>query len=301
MISSCVVRDNRSGFGAGFTIIQGASPRINGCRILNNFTTIYGSGFYIQDGAPEIMDCEIADNSVAAEGSSAGILCSGESAVTITRCTFRGNITPGKGFTAGALYCGYGTCTITDCKFIDNRAGNGGGAFCSGGQATFTRCLFVGNRAEMWGGAIHAGYGSDVTLASCTLVRNSAGLAGGGIYTSWGNVEARNTIVAFGVAGEAVGCDYGVAELACCDIYGNLGGDWMGCIAEQAGISGNLAVDPLFCSLAGDDFRLDAASPCSPDHAGDCGLIGALPVGCGATAVVPTTWGRVKAAFGPGR
>ena len=301
LITNCVIRDNHSSVGAGLYIIQGASPRIQSCQILSNFATIYGSGIYIQDGAPEIVDCEIADNMVDADGSSAGILCSGTPAVTIARCTFRANITPGKGFTAGALYCGYGTYAITDCRFIDNRAGNGGGVFCSGGQVVFTRCLFVGNRAELWGGAIHAGYGSDVTLASCTLVSNSAGDAGGGIYASWGNVEARNTIITFGLEGEAVACRDGLTELACCDIYDNAGGDWVGCIAKQADILGNFTADPLFCSVTGGDYHLDAASPCSPEHSGDCGLVGAFPVGCGSTAVNPTTWGRVKATFGKAR
>ena len=299
-IVSCVIRDNRSDNGAGICIIQGASPRIDGCRILGNYTTSYGSGIYVQDGAPEIVDCEIADNSVSSEGSSAGILCSGVSTVRIDRCTFRNNVVSGKGYLAGALYCGFGTYTVTDCTFIENRAGNGGGTVCGGGQTTFIRCLFVGNRAEMLGGAILASTGL-VSITNCTLVGNSAGIAGGGIYVDWGSVEARNSIVAFGAEGEAVVCGHGPADLTCCDIYGNADGDWKGCIAQQAGVAGNLAADPLFCMMTGYDFHLDDASPCSPAHAGDCGLIGALPVGCGATAVAPTTWGRLKAAFGVDR
>jgi hypothetical protein len=246
------------------------------------------------------MDCEVTDNSASVEGASAGIFCTGESRVTIQRCTFRNNVVSGKGYLAGALYCGFGTHTVTDCAFIENKAGNGGGAACSGGEAVFNRCLFVDNRAEMWGGAIFVSF-SQVRIENCTLVGNSAGLTSGGIYVDWGSVEARNTIVAFGPGGGAVFCGNGSVELVCCDIYGNVGGDWTGCIAQQAGVSGNLAADPLFCSMMGEDFHLDEASPCAPNHAGDCGLIGALGVGCGATAVAPTTWGRVKATYGSGR
>ena len=44
-------------------------------------------------------------------------------------------------------------------------------------------------------------------------------------------------------------------------------------------------------------LTLDEASPCAPANSGGCGLIGALPVGCGATAVEPATWGGIKASF----
>lgn len=75
--------------------------------------------------------------------------------------------------------------------------------------------------------------------------------------------------------------------LECTDIYGNALGDWVGLIAGQAGLNGNLGVDPCFCDPATDDFTLDAASPCAPEHSGGCGLIGAHPVGCGLTPVAP--------------
>ena len=49
--------------------------------------------------------------------------------------------------------------------------------------------------------------------------------------------------------------------------------------------------------MANGDYTIHADSPCAPEHAGDCGLIGALPVGCGVTAVEPTTWGAIKTSF----
>jgi hypothetical protein len=107
-----------------------------------------------------------------------------------------------------------------------------------------------------------------------------------------------NTIISFSVQGSAVVCDeYSTATLACCDLYDNEGGDWIGRIANQYGINDNISEDPLFCDMAGGDFTIDAASPCAPAHSGGCGLIGALPVGCGATAVESATWGAIKAGF----
>jgi hypothetical protein len=68
--------------------------------------------------------------------------------------------------------------------------------------------------------------------------------------------------------------------LTCCDVYGNAGGDWVGYIADQAGINGNFSADPLFCDTANGDLHIFNASPCAPAN-NSCGvLIGALDVGC---------------------
>jgi hypothetical protein len=85
--------------------------------------------------------------------------------------------------------------------------------------------------------------------------------------------------------------------LICCDLYGNEGGNWIGCIADQYGVNGNMSEDPLFCDPDNEDFTLREDSPCAPANSGGCGLIGAVPVGCGATALEPTTWGAIKASF----
>ncbi|MBM3318277.1 MAG: hypothetical protein FJY75_10555, partial [Candidatus Eisenbacteria bacterium] len=53
--------------------------------------------------------------------------------------------------------------------------------------------------------------------------------------------------------------------------------------------------DPLFCDPENLDLRLHSDSPCAPG--GECGLMGALPIGCGPTPAEATTWGRVKVLF----
>ncbi len=113
-----------------------------------------------------------------------------------------------------------------------------------------------------------------------------------------GDLRAENAILAFGTAGGAIYFDGGgAATLTCCDIYGNVGGDWVGPIADQYGIDGNISADPLFCGIGGDDLRLHTDSPCAPGHNPDCGLIGAWPVGCEPTPVEVMTWGGIKALF----
>jgi hypothetical protein len=53
----------------------------------------------------------------------------------------------------------------------------------------------------------------------CTLVGNVAGHY---------QFVMENTIVAFSIQGPGVASHEGYAELACCDIFGNAGGDWVG-------------------------------------------------------------------------
>jgi hypothetical protein len=92
-----------------------------------------------------------------------------------------------------------------------------------------------------------------------------------------------NCVVAFN-GGAAVHCIEQRAELTltCNDFYNNADGDWTGCVADLLGSDGNFWADPLFCDQLNplEPFALAANSPCAPENNPDCGLIGALPVGC---------------------
>ena len=70
--------------------------------------------------------------------------------------------------------------------------------------------------------------------------------------------------------------------LTCCNVFGNVGGDYVECIAEQDTMNSNISLDPLFCDAANGDFRLQDDSPCAPFSPPnpDCDLIGAWGVGC---------------------
>jgi hypothetical protein len=108
-----------------------------------------------------------------------------------------------------------------------------------------------------------------------------------------------NSIIAYGLGGQAVLLlGGGTAGLSCCNIFDNEGGDWVGDIAGQLGVDGNVSVDPELCSTTpGDDtnWTLQSDSPCAAENNPGCGQVGAWPVGCGASAVEPATWGRIKA------
>ena len=87
-------------------------------------------------------------------------------------------------------------------------------------------------------------------------------------------------------------------------LHGNAGGDWIGGIAGQLGVSGNFSADPLFCDPDNGDFTLSSQSPCLPGNhpdGADCGLIGALGQGCDPVSVEPETWAGIKSRYRGGR
>ena len=205
---------------------------------------------------------------------------------TLVRCRITGNsASVGGGLALG----GHGVPTLTECEITGNSAVYGGGLLGQVVTATLTGCTFSANDADSSGGGIYASL-SDLTLDGCTFHGNAAALDGGALY---GDLETvitlANTILSFGPAAEAVWCDEtSFATATCCDVFGNVGGDWVGALAGQDGANGNFSADPGFCDAAAGDLGLRADSPCLDGRhpVGDpCGRIGAWDEACGATAV----------------
>jgi hypothetical protein len=245
---------------------HGASPTVRDCVFRDNYCFWFGAGIHCANGSPLIEGCLFEDNSA---GSAAGVSVGWGSSPTIRGCLFRRNSV--RLFGGGA-------------RFFD----------CA---ALVERCTFVSNDSAFWGGGL-ASSGSSVTVRSCTFDGNIA-VHGSAVYSQAGSaISLERSIVTSGTGGAALDCDEtGLADASCSDIWGNAGGDWTGCIADQFGINGNFSADPMFCDPDDDNFMLDVMSPCAPDH-NDCGvLIGAYPVGCGASPVEATSWGRVKAMY----
>ncbi len=221
----------------------------------------------------------------------------------------------------GALYSEYpvGSASIEDCRFEGNQAGTMGGALC-GITAGFalSRCEFIENTAPEGGavystthalGAVECTFQANdhdavvvetdahlVQFQNCTF-HESAGAA---VRGNLAILRFYNVIIAFGLDASVVVEGAGAAaEFTCCDLYGNAGGDWVAPFAEQLGVSGNISDDPLFCDREAGDLSLHEDSPCAPFSAPnpECDLIGARPVGCGPSPVVPVTWGRIKAEY----
>lgn len=210
--------------------------------------------------------------------------CRASDGLRVRRCRFTGNTASQNG---GGACCDQSSLQLTDCRIAANVAGEGclGGGlfFTDGGSPTVTGCVLSVNEAS-FGGGIAATSSVQLVLQANTLVENTAP-RGGGVYLGGrASLTLTNTIIAFSGAGQSLRTEGSESCVAtCCDIYGNVGGDWVGVLAPYFGTHGNIAEDPLFCGAASpvEPYSLEDGSPCAAENNPTCGQIGALPVGCG--------------------
>lgn len=118
--------------------------------------------------------------------------------------------------------------------------------------------------------------GATCTVAGVTIAGNN----GSGIIATTAQWSAVRTLVADN-GGVAIDLASGSAvSLSCTDLYGNQAGDWTAPLAPQAGVDGNLSVDPLFCDGASGDYSLQVGSPLTEENNAACGLIGRFAAAC---------------------
>jgi uncharacterized repeat protein (TIGR01451 family) len=281
------------GYGGGM-YCRNSCPTLTNCIFSDNSITgayereiiAYGGGMCCDNSPPTLTGCTFSGNSISAdtgtlrETDGGGIACSNGSCATIIGCTFTQNSAPDVG---GGVFVDNGcSSTISNCTFAGNSSFHGGGMYVwsYNASAALTNCTFTQNSGG-WGGGIYC-VGPSVVLTNCTFLANSAG-RGAGMWCYQSSPILQNTIIAFSTHGEAVYCWGSECSpvLDCCNLYGNPGGDWLGCIAGQNGVNGNISADPLFCDAENGDCRLKEGSPCTPDNSpAGCGLVGAFPVGC---------------------
>lgn len=220
-----------------------------------------GVSFFSGEGHGSVLQGVTITNGYS-EAHGAGIWCHLQSSPTISNCIVASNHAK---WTGAGLYCFLNSSPVVD------------------------RCVFYRNRAEISGGGAHFDLGSSPVLSHCTFYGNSSPVASGINGDGYGEGVATltNCIVAYGVDGEAVWCG-NRAVLTCCDLYGNEGGDYTGCLADQYGINGNISAHPLFCDPADRNLMLQESSPCAPFSEANpaCDLIGARPVACPAVDYV---------------
>ncbi len=267
----------------------------NCCGCLNSAGPA-GTPLVIRGGTASILGCRFSDNATSSDG---GVLAHSGTNVLIEDCVFDDCSSE----VYAAALAVFGTTEIRRSVFRSSYGAMSGAAVECGGSARFEHCTFVGNRIQ--GGVVLRAFGS-ASLLHCTFVGNEGrqSPAGGVIDVRAGAfVSIENSILAFNGTetrpAAPVLCSGTPGELVvtCTDIYGNVAGDWVGCIAELEGTLGNLSADPLFCDAATEDFQLRASSPCAPPQSGACGLMGAFGVGCGTTALQPLSWGHLKGLY----
>lgn len=324
----CVFHDNASPLGAGaaFYCKFGGAPHLTSCKFFDNQARFGGAAYCRDNAAPVFEHCVWVGNYAYTGGAFMG---ADVAQPQLTDNTFDGN----RGGLGGAVYLGEAVnAALARCEFSRNEASRGGGLACWNNVPTLEACLFAENRARLLGAGVYADSGVVMRLARCTLVRNDADWDGGAVgvlegrvelehctlsgnaaidslaggvsaHGRFARVELRGTIVAFSRAGCAVRCGDG-AQLSVvgCDVFGNAGGDYVGCLEGLLGAAGNRSSDPLFCDQGGREFMLDADSPCATHIELEFGVIGAWGVGCeGAGRQAGTAENLADASFRLGR
>ncbi|MCA9729445.1 MAG: hypothetical protein R3E12_02855 [Candidatus Eisenbacteria bacterium] len=324
-----IVRPDGSG---DFPTIQGAvTGAVDGDVILLTDGTFRGDGnrdvdlqgkslsIASQSGDPGscLVDCE---GSAVEPHRALTISQAPTSQCEVANVTFRGGEAPGPDGYGGAIYADGGSLRIVECRFDTGHAEFGGGVFQISGDLDLQSCEFVDNRSANVGGGVVCLNGT-ARIAGCTFIANIGDHGGGAVVVQEGefvidactfhanapdaifavgpgppgntDLSVSRTVIAFGI-GVPVACIETDVDITCTDIFGNTGGDWVGCIANDSGRNGNISDDPLFCDPATGNLYIASSSPCAPAQSPDCGLIGAWPVGCDATPVQASSWGAIK-------
>lgn len=262
----CGVDADFSPYGALVTV--NASPLLVNVDFVDNEARL-GGGAHLSGGAPLLLNCRFTGN-WAVEGGAVFVESGSPSFIA---CEFTGN-------TARTYF------NWDDLSYHD---GYGGAVYVGAGSPSFSHCRFAGNEArvgvdhdrEACGGAAYLRGGSAPAFASCSFAGNRAGTLGGALFLDEMALPSLSAcIVAFTSGGGGLASrGFAAADLACCDVFGNAGGDFVG-LPDPTGEGGNFSANPLFCDLAALDLELAADSPCLP-ASNACGqLIGALGEGC---------------------
>ncbi|MBM3319042.1 MAG: hypothetical protein FJY75_14440, partial [Candidatus Eisenbacteria bacterium] len=295
-LAACDIRLNFAQEGGAISGSGGASIRAADSDFVYNEAWLHGGGLHLQDADATLVGSRFRANSAGGAGSRTahygGVAAVFGGRLTMESCQCTANYADTHG---GAVYSsgGYGLETLA-CLFEGNQVGTDGGAlFLAGGtQHSLHSTIFRLNEAGDDGGAIVVRDVTQLTASWCQFDRNSADDDGGAIYAydrvtlglrnstfslnrapDGGAVNLNNqcaatvdnSIFAFSEVGAAFHCPGGsTAVLACCDVFGNAGGDWVGCLLGQDAGAGNISLDPLFCDKEQGDLSVGGASHAPP-------------------------------------
>ncbi len=294
---ACVIDCEHDTWGIRTNMAAGAQVTISGITVVDG----NGHGEWFRQGGAvtawgglsTIEDCVFHDN----HADFGGALSAVSTNLVLRECEFHDNGTPfGSGdYGGGAIFCWLALATVTDCHFgpfdVSER---GGHIFLDHSHVSLLSSTLSSGIAPEAGSGVYADR-SSLVLQGCTCWFSGIALSNGS------SAELTNSIITATFdedpAIECLDAASG-ANLACCDIFGNGGGDWVGCIASLLGVNGNLCADARFCDpSSGSEFYLRDDSPCAPENNPECGLIGDWPVACGATPTEEMSWGKMKSRF----
>lgn len=176
---------------------------------------------------------------------------------------------------------------VEENVFFGNSALEGGAirfCFFYGGlpEPTVRWNAVFDNDALTKGGGVSV-WDADPVIENCTFDGNGAGEIGGGVYVGGDETPPKEctlltSIVSNSTNGGGVACGSALLTTSRCDVWGNVGGDYINC---EPGVQ-DMSLDPLFCDPVNRNLTLRDDSPCLPAGnpwgvligaygAGDCG------------------------------
>jgi len=185
----------------------------------------------------------------------------GSSSPSILDNIFQYNVQFGGGF--GAAIGGNGASPIIEGNIFRNNSADdqflsGAVSFVNESSPWIANNIFVSNSCRAISFTLPAG--SYPVVINNTLVGNQVGVrvnAGG--VSAWPHQFFNNVLAGNGVGLDVDGAPGNYPSWANNLVFGYT--NYQG-ISDQTGINGNISVDPLFVCMSGDDFRLQAVSPC---------------------------------------
>lgn len=249
ILSECLFYNNTADYEGGGAVYLGpydCSLEMDGCTFQYNRSVYWCSVLYAVAGQVKATNCTFEYNMNEREAPVI-FLDDGCSDIVFTGCTFRVN----RGL---VMWCRFSGATVFDSCLITNNHSVAVTLYFDASPPTFLNCTFAYN-------SIYDGMGA---VLSCN--------------DSPPTIE--NTIIAFNNDAYPLSSGGDAPFLGCCDIYGNAGGDWVGSIADQYGISGNISLDPEFCLVNCGNFHVLETSPCAPDNNECAAQIGAFGADC---------------------
>jgi hypothetical protein len=133
------------------------------------------------------------------------------------------------------------TTYIEGLTITGGYSSSGGGVWCKGASPTFVNCVFTRNTGTISGGAVRC-KGSSPHFINCTFFANHSGSVGSSVFCLASSSPVfKRCLIAFSTGAEAIACLDGTCQprLQCSDVYGNAGGDWVDCIADQLRLAQN--------------------------------------------------------------
>lgn len=223
------------------------------------YKEFYGAGIYCANASPTITrnvitknhgpySDEVRDGQWYSLYSYGGGICCMGGQPTITHNVIYNN----SAFIGGGIYVGYGT--VTNNIIYNNSAYYGGGVYISTGY--LMNNTVVGNDCSKdpeWGrgGNVYAGfsYYSDLIVANNIIV---GAKSGGGMYYG---IRPRTDLIRFNDVWNNTPVNYSTSDPRTDERIDGEAADW-------TGTYGNISVDPLLADLWGNDYHLQATSPC---------------------------------------